>query len=393
MAATVAAVTVAGTLAAPPVGLAYAPAQGCLGAPTTTQTDVPWPQQQLAPQRAWQLSEGAGITVAVVDTGVDANTPQLAGRVSPGTDVMKDGGGTANDDCFGHGTFVAGIIAAAPVAGTAFAGIAPEAHILPIRVATNDKDGTAALLGKGIRAAVDGGARVINVSSSTTARDPSLEQAVQYAFQHDVVVVAAAANGAQQGDPVSYPAAFDHVLGVGAVDASGARAQFSQTGSYVDLVAPGVDVVSVGPRGPGQWRGDGTSYAAPFVAGAAALVRAYRPSLSAEQVEHRLTATADHPAATLPDPGLGWGTIDPMAAVATVLPEEGAAGAARVVPEPVRRPPLKFDDDTGRWLTMLGAGALVIFAGTVALLAFLLPAGRRRRWRPARIARVRSIRS
>ena len=122
-----------------------------------------------------------------------------------------------------------------------------------------------------------------------------------------MVVVASAANSAKNGDPVTYPAAYPSVIAVGAVDATGKRADFSQTGSFLSLVAPGVGVASIGPRGAGHWLGSGTSYAAPFVAGAAALVRAYHPALTAAEIKHRLEATADHPAAALPDAGMGWG--------------------------------------------------------------------------------------
>ena len=101
---------------------------------------------------------------------------------------------------------------------------------------------------------------------------------------------------------MTYPASYPTVIAVGAVDSGGQRADFSQTGPYLGLVAPGVNVVSIGPRGPGQWQGNGTSYAAPFVTGTAALVRAYHPQLTAAQVRHRLEVTADHPAAALPEP-------------------------------------------------------------------------------------------
>lgn len=353
---------------------------GCLPAPSTSDTAVPWAQQQLAPQRVWTLTDGTDVTVAVVDTGVDAGSPQLDGHVLGGLDVVNPGGGSGNTDCYGHGTFVAGIIAAAPATGTGFTGTAPGVMILPVRVANNADDVTADSIATGIRAAVDAGASVINVSASTTTADPNLQAAIDHAEENNVVVVASAANSAENGDPVTYPASYPSVLAVGAVDSNGQRANFSQTGPYLDLVAPGVDVVSIGPRGPGQWQGSGTSYAAPFVTAVAALVRAYHPGLSAAQVRNRLEETADHPAAALPDSGFGWGTVNPMAAVSTVLPDEsGNTGA--VVAAPARHPVLPPADDLGSIIAVLGFFLALVLVCAVFMARRVGPAGRRRRWR------------
>jgi membrane-anchored mycosin MYCP len=391
------AVVVAVVATALGVGPAYAaaPAAGgtnCLPAPEASDPSVPWAQQQLAPQRVWELTRGAGVTVAVVDTGVDASTPQLRGQVLAGVDITGKGG-AADKDCYGHGTFVAGIIAAKPAEGTGFAGVAPAAKILPIRATAPAADGsagdlTAGALAAGIRAAVDGGATVVNVSASTSTPDSALADAVRYAAAKDVVVVASAANGAQNGDPVTYPASYESVLAVGAVDSAGQHAQFSQTGPYLDLVAPGVDVVSVGPGGPGQWQGSGTSYAAPFVAGTAALVRAYHPDLTAPQVMHRLEATANHPAANLPDPALGWGTVNPMAAVTAVLPEESVSGAdlPLIGPAPARPAPPELVDEIGPAMVVIGIIGGVGAAFAIVVIARLSDGGRRRGWRPARVA-------
>ncbi|MGW5578505.1 type VII secretion-associated serine protease mycosin [Micromonospora chokoriensis] len=344
---------------------------------------MPWAQQRLGAERAWSMSKGEGVVVAVVDTGVDAVTPQLRGRVLRGIDLTSAGRGRADSDCFGHGTFIAGIIAAAPSDGSGFTGVAPEARILPIRVATTMNDGTASRLAQGIRLAADAGADVINVSASTAAPEPALVAAVAYAEAKNVVVVAAAANGAQEGAGPAYPAALPTVLAVGAIDATGKRASFSQTGEHLALVAPGADVVSIGPRGPGHWKGSGTSYAVPIVVGTAALVRSYRPGLSAAQVRHRLLITADHPAANLPDPRYGWGEVNPAAALSAVLPEESGTSAA---PHPalVRRPELSPRDAIGPVVAAVGAGILVVLVGIVLCLRLLLPAGRRRHWQPAR---------
>jgi type VII secretion-associated serine protease mycosin len=370
--------------------------QLCLPPPNGMDPSVPWPQQQLAPQRVWPLTKGAGVLVGVVDTGVDASTPQLAGgRILPGFDVTPGlPGGSADTDCVGHGTFLSGIIGASPAPGTGFVGVAPEVTILPVRVARSLTEGTAGALtptalALGIRKAVDAGARIVNVSASTTFPAPELASAVAYAAERDVVVVASSANGAKEGDPVTYPASFPTVIAVGAVDSAGQHADFSQTGPYLSLVAPGVDVISVGPGGPGQWQGSGTSYAAPFVTGVAALVRAYHPELTAPQVKHRLETTASHPATALPDPALGWGTVNPFAAVTAMLPEESPASAGAVVKPPqARAADIPPPDEVGPLLAVIGVFGVLGFAFVLVWVCRLAAAGRRRRWGPTRVVRV-----
>lgn len=372
---------------------AQPPQVQCVPPPPGTEASVPWAQKQLAPERAWSMTDGAGITVGVVDTGVDASVPQLSGQVLAGVDTTKPGHERADNDCYGHGTFVAGIIAAKQVDGTGYAGVAPGARILPVRCAnTDDPKDPGALtpegMALGIRAAVDEGARVINVSASTTEQNPQLVDAVTYAEQHDVVVVASAANSANKGDPVTYPAAYPAVIAVGAVDEQGQHAAFSQTGPFVSLVAPGVDVLGLGPGGPGHWKGSGTSYSAPFVAGVAALVRAYRPGLSAAQVKHRLLATASHPPVALPDPAMGWGMVNPLGAVTTVLPEETGAAAHIVLPPDAQPANLTPHDEIGPVLAVAGMIGAACLALVLILCVRLFAAARRRGFRPARAMEI-----
>ncbi|WP_248783987.1 type VII secretion-associated serine protease mycosin [Actinoalloteichus caeruleus] len=361
---------------------------GCLPPPAMVEESVPWAQRRMLPRRVWELTRGEGVTVAVIDSGVDGAVPQLEGVVLPGVDLVNGGGGSADDDCYGHGTFVAGIIAAQPAEGTGFAGIAPGARILPLRNANSQNDGSAPVMAQAIHRAVDEGAGVINISASTTYPNEELRAAVERATTSDVLVVASAANNAQEGNPTSYPAAYPGVLAVGAIDAQGERGEFSQTGEFVSLVAPGVDVVSLGPGGPGHWQGSGTSYAAPFVSGVAALVRSRYPELTASQVAHRLRVTADPPPAERPDPALGWGVVNPYAAVTAVVPSE-----LEEQPSPARQPTISHpvipeDDPIPRIVATLTVASAAVLAFVGVLAGVFGPPGWRRRWRRSRVAVV-----
>ena len=387
-------------LAVPTPAPAPAPApqpgfgQRCAPPATVVVRQVPWAQQRLASQRAWKLSQGGGITVAVIDSGVDARVPQLAGHVLPGIDIVNAAGGgapgkaigagRADSDCLGHGTFVASIIAAQPVAGIGFAGIAPGVQILPVRQTNTGQDGTGSGMAAAIRVAADHGAKVINISAASSIPSQLLADAVTYAQQHDVLIVAAADNQAKEGDPRSYPASYPGVIAVGSVDQQGKRSDFSETGDFIDLVAPGAGVLGLGTGGPGHLLGDGTSFAAPFVAGVAALVRAYRPQLTADQVGRRLELTADHPGVRLPDRQVGWGVVNPYAALATVLAEE-AAPPQVAEPSPLAEPVPVPVDHTARDRGLLVAGMSIAALLVIGILAVVLPRGRRRGWRPGRI--------
>ncbi|GAB3948080.1 hypothetical protein GCM10027614_44470 [Micromonospora vulcania] len=333
------------------------------------------------------------MTVAVVDSGVDRAHPQLAGRVLAGTDLL-DPGGDGSRDCAGHGTGVASIIAAAPRAGVAFHGLAPGARILPVRVSEQQvvegresgRTVSADEFARAIRWAVDHGADVVNLSVVLYADDPDVRSAVQYAVDRNVVLVAAAGNLHDSGDPRPFPAAYDGVLGVGAIGADGVRATFSQTGPYVDLVAPGTEVLTAAP-GQGHHRVEGTSYAAPFVAATAALLRQYRPELTAVQVAERIVATVDPAPGPGHGGGYGAGVLNPYRAVTETGGGRAASPGAVVTLADVRADPAVVARQARRATardrallvgTVIGAAAVV-----VALLALVLPRGARRRWRPA----------
>jgi membrane-anchored mycosin MYCP len=299
------------------------PAQsaGCASVTASTSRSD-WAGLRLAADQAWPQSRGKGQVVAVVDSGVEAGTPQLAGRVVAGRDVVT-GTGRGDTDCLGSGTAMAGIIAAQPGKNkdSGVTGVAPEATVLPIRVVGGDARAKAGDAAEAIEAAVDAGATVIAVGSYVEVRDQAVTKAVAAAVEKNVVVVRAAAIGSGSADR-----AGDGVLRVGGVGVDGRGAADYRDGG-VDVVAPGVNVSSLGPRG--TLTASGTQYAVAFVAGNAALVRAAYPELDAGQVAHRVQVSADKMGdGGQPDDKFGWGMINPAVSVTLVLPEEAEAAPA-----------------------------------------------------------------
>ncbi|OKJ93940.1 S8 family serine peptidase [Amycolatopsis sp. CB00013] len=448
------------------------------------QVDIknrPWGQEYLQIEKVHQLmrgatgSVGANVKVAVIDTGVSAH-PYFKNPVESGGDyVATPGGGKAPglEDCDGHGTEVAGIIAANPPdASIGFRGVAPDATIMSIRQSSQNyeeaekkseappaspgnsappsssnnpgsqlppssgngtgggaADGTAPGQDKGGRQqeqgktagtlktlaqavvrAVDKGANVINMSvdncrkadGGITEGEQQLQAAVNYAVDHDVVVVAAAGNVGDkcpqndQPDPkspkmiVTPPWFADDVLSVAAIDDTGGVAEFSVHGPWVSVAAPGTKIISLDPaegssslanltieggKDPGPIQG--TSFAAPYVAGVAALVRAKFPGLKARDVMTRIKETAQHPAA----PGgrdnfVGFGVIDPIAALTAIVPAE--ADKAKPVQLPANLPPADDRDPAPMIVALAGTGG-----GLVALLVTLFVVHSVRRNRPA----------
>lgn len=256
--------------------------EGCTGPSPVTVEQAPWSQRMLAPETIWPVTRGAGVLVAVLDTGVSASAPALRGAVQ-----AKGGAGT---DCYGRGTALAGIVAARPTDGTGFAGMAPAATVLPVRVIDSDGKVTADRLAAALRAATSAHARIILVGTGVPSPTPALTSAVRDAVAHDALVVASA------GSPVLYPAAYPQVLTVGAVDATG---QATASAGRVDLTAPGAGTYSIAPAGAGHYAVSGAPVAAAYVAGAAALVRAYHPGWTQTEVRARLLSTARSTARTL----------------------------------------------------------------------------------------------
>ncbi|TVL93084.1 type VII secretion-associated serine protease mycosin [Streptomyces sp. SAJ15] len=288
-----------------------------------------WALDAINAPRAWETTKGEGVTVAVLDTGVDAAHPDLSGQVLDGKDLIGFGAERGDRAWARHGTAMAGIIAGrghGPTNDDGVLGVAPEAKILPVRVILEDADparkkarnarGNA--LADGIRWAADHGADVINLSlgddSASAHPEAAEDAAVQYALRKGAVVVASAGNGGEKGDRASYPAAYPGVIAVTAVDRHGVRAPFSTRRWYATVCAPGVNVVIADPDRR-YYEGWGTSAAAAFVSGAAALVRAAHPDLSPAQIKQLLMDTAqDRPEGGRSDE-LGAGLVDPAAAI------------------------------------------------------------------------------
>ncbi|MFJ3228654.1 type VII secretion-associated serine protease mycosin [Streptomyces sp. NPDC086783] len=342
-----------------------------------------WALDALHTEQAWRTTRGAGITVAVLDTGVDARHPDLAGNVLTGKDMVGFGARRGDRAWARHGTAMAGIIAGhghGAGNGDGVMGIAPEAKILPVRVILEDGDSARGkarntrgnALAEGIRWAADHGADVINLSlgddSKSAHPEPAEDEAVQYALKKGAVVVASAGNGGEKGDHISYPAAYPGVIAATAVDRVGTRAPFSTRRWYATVSAPGVDVVIADPDDR-YYEGWGTSAASAFVSGAAALVKAAHPGLAPAQIKQLLEDTARNAPDGGRDDSRGFGFIDPAAAIEAGgrLKPEGLRSAAYGQRYFGPGPDAAEDDDSSGWAGPLagGLGAVLLAAAVV----------------------------
>lgn len=374
-------------------------------------------QRSLGWTRSWQLSRGEGVTVAVIDTGVNPGSA-FADRLRGGGDVLEETPGDPGlIDCDGHGTVVAGIIGGGADLTTGWAGVAPDAALVSYRATTSSYsrtvDGQKAAVGStstvasAIDAAIAEGAGVINISAAycgpyLNSTNATIEDAVQRAIAADVVVVAAAGNLGDQGcttqntsatTPVTgvLPGGIDAVLTVGSVTAAGLPSEFSLAGPWVDVAAPGEGIASVNPPPGATGQVDafvtsdgtvpiaGTSFATAYVSGVVALVRSRFPRLEAAQVVARIEQTANHPGGPAGRTiTTGYGTINPQRALTAVIVAEGDAGlpvepsgaggsgtgdstparpvveAALPTPEPVP------NAATARTIALAGGGGLVL---------------------------------
>ncbi|MEU2512219.1 type VII secretion-associated serine protease mycosin [Streptomyces syringium] len=388
---------------------------------------TPWALQRVLLDQLWQHTKGKDahgrpVRVAVIDTGVDNRNPQLkdAVDVGSGADLLADGKGGGPDgpdkgakgakggggdkagsgdtagsqggsqgstvDLVGHGTKVAGIIAARPSPASGFVGLAPESVIIPIRQNDEKGSGTSKTLAVGIKKAVDEGARVINISQDTTDRlapGSDLELAVKAALARDVVVIASAGNDGQDGkSKATYPAAYPGVLAVGASDRNNERAPFSQSGAFIGVAAPGVEMVSTVPGG-GQCVDNGTSFSAPYVAGVAALIRAKHPDWRQHQVVAQIEQTAER-AADARDRHIGWGVVDPVRALTEderpidrVTPRQGPARTV-AAPQPAALPLGETPQERKVRLATYALGGTAVLIAVIAGSAMVVRDRKRR---------------
>ncbi|WP_238012844.1 S8 family serine peptidase [Dactylosporangium sp. AC04546] len=338
---------------APSTPAALPPAGDCAAPSSVVIEQAPWAQLRLAPDQAWASSRGRGVTVAVLDSGVDAQVPQLKGHVVAGADIIS-GRGTSGTDCLGHGTAVAGIIAAQPQPGTGLVGIAPDAMVMPVRISTTLAGPRPDDVAAGIQTATSAGVQVINVPGPLDLGDPAVVDALSDAYAHDVVVVAPAptadAGTVDQGAPATPVIAQPGLLNVGGIDANDKPIATYVPGT-VDVVAPGANITTLGTGGPGQVQCSGTDYAAPFVTGVVALLRSSEPDLHAAEVVRRVQQSAQHAAGQAPHAQYGWGILQPAAAL---NPPLDAAPPGDAPPPPATRV-----DPYGLLLVaVLGAGFL-----------------------------------
>ncbi|MFI9049048.1 type VII secretion-associated serine protease mycosin [Streptomyces sp. NPDC053427] len=373
-------------------GLAVACATAALSVlpPPPAQADTvraqEWALQAMHAQQAWRTTKGAGITVAVLDTGVDANQPDLTGQVLPEKDLVGFGAGPGDKTWADHGTGMASVIAGhGHGAGRqdGVLGIAPEARILPVRVILEDGDPQrerartekAGALADGIRWAADHGADVINMSlgddSDTAHPEPREDAAIQYALGKGIPVVASAGNDGGKGDHISYPAAYPGVIAVTAVNQARERTTFSTRHWYATVCAPGETIIMSNPDRT-YYNGNGTSPAAALVSGAIALIRAEHPDLSPAQIKQLLTATAQDTPQGGRNDDFGAGLADAAAALERAaalkpVPQKpsSAAYAHRYFgPGPAPAPDVGSPTAWLAW-TVGAAGAALLVAGVV----------------------------
>ncbi|MGF0169789.1 type VII secretion-associated serine protease mycosin [Streptomyces sp. Marseille-Q5077] len=357
---------------------------------------TPWSLQRILLDQLWEQATGKDVKVAVIDTGVDKRNPQLSSAVVGGKSYVG-GRSDGAQDIEGHGTRVAGIIAARPLKGTGFVGIAPDTEVLSYRYTGGEGEkgqGDSGTMSKAIRDAVAAGAKIINISSDTANKEDNegLRLAVADAVSKGALIIAAAGNDGGDGKSANtYPASYDGVLAVAASDRNDERAFFSQAGDFVDVAAPGVGMVSTVPDS-GQCTADGTSFAAPYVAGVAALLKQKHPEWKAAQIATRIEETAQRPGRG-PNRFIGWGVVDPVAALsdgstpgmAPTPDPPVTAGGGGVVPMAVTMGESEAERERRTAIYVLGTGlalALVVAGSGVAV----------RDWRSKRVGRAGRVR-
>ncbi|WP_159768604.1 type VII secretion-associated serine protease mycosin [Streptomyces sp. HM190] len=370
---------------------------GAEGSPAYAEStrEQQWFLDAMQAEQMWRTSTGKGITVAVIDTGVDPTNPDLKGRILAGKDYAEGQPGDEHTDYEGHGTGMAGLIAGTGGyrGGKGAFGLAPGAKILPIRMpkvdtAENKAQGNRwfnEAAPKAIRYAVDSGAQVINLSLGHTQGSPQLTEAVKYALEEGALIFAAVGNSGDKGNLVEYPAATPGVVGVGAIGKDLHKTAESQYGPQVDMAAPGDDLIHACGSATGLCDSHGTSGASALASASAALIWSKHPTWTNNQVLRVMLNTIGAPTdGAKRNDSIGYGIVRPRVALTNPgdpgpadeypLPDLAAAASASPSPEPssvtdATDPPAKdksaeetsSDADTTPlvWI-LLGAAALAV---------------------------------
>ncbi|MGW4344322.1 type VII secretion-associated serine protease mycosin [Streptomyces sp. NPDC004690] len=362
-----------------------------------------WFLDAMHAEEMWRTSTGEGITVAVIDTGVDPTNPDLKGRVLDGKDLAPaERAGDEHTDYEGHGTGMAGLIAGTGAygGGKGAFGLAPGVKILPIRVPSETEDqmgfGRPAYFSKAIRYAADQHAQVINISMGSSVTTSELTAAVKYAVDHGSLIFASVGNEAEKGNPDLYPANTPGVVGVASVGKNLRRSSFSEYGPQVDISAPGEDMVHACGGKTGLCKTEGTSDATALASASAALIWSKHPTWTNNQVLRVMLNTIGGPTdGAKRNDSIGYGIVRPRIALKTPgdpgpadvypLPDLAAAASPSSSPsakspaakgdsgsEPNRNTPTaassaekEGDGDAMLWIG-LGVGAVVVLGGGAA---------------------------
>ncbi|MFE1782837.1 S8 family serine peptidase, partial [Streptomyces sp. NPDC059506] len=351
-----------------------------------------WVLDHFQAEKVWEISQGEGVTVAVIDIGFEVSHQDISQSLLEGKDFV-DGGSVDPEQGESHGTGMASIIAAhghGPGGGDGVRGLAPKAKILPVRVKASGN------LADPIVYAVDQGDSVINISLGGSGRTQEEEEAVAYALKKDVLLINASGNDGGSG-LIGYPGEYPGVLTVGAVEEDGEVWEDSNYGPEVLLTAPGVGIVSAGGNSSGSYyhKASGTSSSAAYVSAAAALIRAEYPDLTAGQVVNRLVKTAGLPESakgiSLPDEKYGYGYIRPLNALTEDIPA-GSKYGPLTVPDSLQSPspePAGGSDSEGkvnnalkRVMVFLVAPVLLLLVIGLVIFAVVRSSRRKKRSAP-----------
>ncbi|OMF34206.1 peptidase S8 [Paenibacillus sp. FSL H8-0548] len=296
----------------------------------TLYSEYQWNLPSIETEKGWNISKGNDqVIIAVLDTGVQSNHPDLKGKIVEGINIVDES--AEPDDDVGHGTHVSGIIGASVNNGEGVAGLSWYNKIMPVKVLDSSGAGSTYSVAQGIIWAVDHGAKVINMSLGNYAQADFLHDAIKYAYEHDVVMIAASGN--DNTDRPGFPAAYPEVFAVAATNSSKEKASFSNYGDYIDVAAPGDSIASTYP-GSQYAALSGTSMASPHVAALAGLIRSVNPELSNVEVMELMRKSAVDLGDAGKDNYFGYGEIDVDKALSAA---SKFGGALQTYPDQVKR--------------------------------------------------------